>query len=184
MRLKNTHFITMLVALLIASLFAQSASAGKFHFNSLDFSLGGSMLVQCSLVGLGNEIGLVTLTGYGTVRALCQNNGGNQAPGRNPIVVDMQETGTFMTDTNGRAFVEVIAPDPESPEFAPSPTPKQAGCPNGNWTVVGIVDGSTNWTAAEIVVKDEADAVRIHLSFICTTFFEDGMSTSIECVEL
>jgi hypothetical protein len=183
MRVNWKRVMQLSTAFLIASLFTHSAFAGKFHFNSIDFSLGGSMLVEGVLVGLGNETGTVTLTGYGTVTALCENKGGNQAPGRNPISVNVQETGAFVTQSNGRANVEVIAPDPESVEFAPSPTPKQAGCPNGNWSVVGIVDGSTNWTAAEIVVKDDAGEVRILASFTCTTYFVDGMGVDIDCVE-
>jgi hypothetical protein len=174
---------SLLVALMITILFVQDASAGKFHFNSLNFSLGGSMLVQGSLVGLGNEGGELTLIGTGTVTALCENNGGNQAPGRNPIEVSVMETGVFYIGSNGRSLVSVIAPDPEAPEFAPSPTPKQAGCPNGNWRVVGIVDGSTNWTGAEIIVKDSENQVRIHQAFTCTTFFDNGRGTDIYCME-
>jgi hypothetical protein len=174
---------SFLISLVIAILVVQSASAGKFHFNSLNFSLGGSMLVQGSLVGLGNEGAEVTLFGYGTVMGLCENNGGKQAPGRNPVEVRVTETGVFHSDSNGRALVSVIAPDPEAPEFAPSPTPKQAGCPNGNWRVVGIVDGSTNWTGAEIIVKDQYNQVRIHQTYTCTTFFENGIAKNISCVE-
>lgn len=183
MHTNTKPLMSLLIALMITILVVQSASAGKFHFNSLDFSLGGSMLVQGSLLGLGNEGVEVTLIGYGTVTGLCENNGGMQAPGRNPVEVSVKETGVFRSDSNGRALVAVIAPDPEAPEFAPSPTPKQAGCPNGNWQVVGIVDGSTNWTGAEIIVKDQDDQVRIHQTYTCTTFFENGLAKNISCVE-
>jgi hypothetical protein len=183
MRNKTRSLLSVFIILLIASLATQTARAGKFHFNSINFSLGGSLLFQGTLVGLGNEEGEVTLLGFGEVTALCENNGGKQAPGRNPIVVSVVESGVFNTNSNGRALVEVIAPDPEVPEFAPSPTPKQAGCPNGNWNVVGIVEGSTNWTGAEIIVRDEAQQVRIHQTYNCTTFFEDGVGVAISCEE-
>jgi hypothetical protein len=183
MRNRTRGLLSVVIILMIASLFTQTVRAGKFHFNSIDFSLGGSLLFQGSLVGLGNEQGEVTLLGYGEVTALCENNGGNQAPGRNPIVVSVVESGVFNTYSNGRALVEVIAPDPEAPEFAPSPTSKEAGCPNVNWNVVGIVKGSTNWTGAEIIVEDEAQQMRIHQTYNCTTFFENGVGIDISCEE-
>jgi hypothetical protein len=98
--------------------------------------------------------------------------------------VDTQETRVFVTDENGNALVEVIAPDPSFADVEPSPTPKQAGCPNGNWMVVGVVDGSTNWTAARIVVKDESGLVQLDLSFTCITLFENGVATDVSCVEI
>ncbi len=159
---------------------AQAAQAGNFHFNSITFELG-SLIARGTLVGLGNQAAEVTLTAYGKVTALCQNKGGNQAPGRNPIAVDTQETDHIFTDENGNAQVEVTAPDPTFADVEPSPTPKEAGCPNGNWTVVGLVDGSTNWTAARVVVKDESGQVQLDLSFTCTTLFTNGVATDVSC---
>jgi hypothetical protein len=184
MRNNRINLAWFLLVFLLAGILVPVAQAGKFHFNSIDFSLGGSLLMEGHLVGLGNEVAEVTLSGYGSVVALCENNGGKQAPGRNPIQVGVQETGIFVSDSNGRALVAVIAPDPTAPEFAPSPTPKEAGCPNGNWSVVGIIDGSTNWTAASVVVKDEDGQVRVELMFACTTFFEDGIAIGVECEEV
>jgi len=172
----------VLIVLALAIMLVPAAWAGNFHFNSIDFGLGGSLVAQGDLAGLGNEAAEVTLTGQGFVTAMCENNGGQQAPGRNPILVSVQQSGVFVSDENGHALVEVIAPDPTSPEFEPSPTPKQAGCPNGNWAVVGIVDGSTAWTGATIIVKDESGQVQIELSFVCTTLFEGGLATDISCV--
>jgi hypothetical protein len=170
-------------AIVMAGILVPSAQAGKFHFNSIDFNLGSSLVFNGSLVGLGNEVAEVTLTGYGTVTALCENKGGQQAPGRNPIKVSAQQTGHYISDQNGRALVEAIAPDPTSPEYEPSPTPKEAGCPNGNWKVIEIVDGSTDWTAAMVVVKDVYGEVRIDLAFTCTTTFENGIGLDVTCVE-
>jgi hypothetical protein len=180
---KNWHiWASILAALLLAGLLGQAAQAGNFHFNNLTFNLG-SLIARGTLVGLGNQAAEVTLTAYGKVTALCQNKGGQQAPGRNPIVINTQQTRVFVTDQNGRALVEVRAPDPSFTNIKPSPTPKEAGCPNGNWAVVGVVDGSTNWTAARIVVKDEAGRVQLDLSFTCTTFFTNGISTDVSCVQ-
>ena len=166
----------------MSGVLAPAARAGKFHFNSdVSFFLG-SLGMEGTLVGLGNEVAVVTLTGFGTVKAMCENNGGNQAPGRNPISVSTEQTKEFVTNENGNALVEIIAPDPSEPEFAPSPTSKQAGCPNGNWTVE-IVEGSTNWTAANVLVKDDFGNVQLDLDFTCTTFFVGDIATGIECEE-
>jgi hypothetical protein len=171
------------VTLALAFILVTTALAGKFHFNSVDFNLGGSLVMEGSLVGLGNDVAEVTLTGYGTVTALCENKGGTQAPGRNPILVEAQQTGVFISDSNGRALVRVVAPDPTAPEYAPSPTPKDAGCPNGNWEVVGVEEKSTNWTAARVVAKDELGQVQIDQTYACVTTFENGLATGITCTE-
>jgi hypothetical protein len=160
----------------------QAARAGNFHFNSYAFRLG-SLVLTGDLAGLGNAGATVTLIGRGTVAALCQNGAGQQAPGRNPIAIDVQQTNHFASDQNGHALVDVTLQDPTLLEIAPSPKPKQAGCPNGNWGVVGVVDGSTNWTAAEVIVADDAGNVQVRLSFACTTFFENGVGVGIQCVE-
>jgi hypothetical protein len=173
-----------LAALLLSGILVPAARAGKFHFNSaLSFSLGGSLVATGTMYGVGNQTAEVTLTGYGTVTALCQNKGGNQAPGRNPIKVSVEQSDTVFTDENGRASLELHAPDPTAPEFEPSPTPKQAGCPNGKWTVVGIIDGSTNWTGANLVVKDESGKIQIDQDYTCTTTFTNGVGTAVSCVE-
>lgn len=182
MRSKRIVRASALVALVLALILVQAAWAGKFHFNSVTFDLG-SLVMNGDLVGLGNDVAEVTLTGYGTVQAMCQNKGGQQASGRNPIRMSVQQTEVYTTDSNGRALVQVIAEDPALSHFNPSPTSKQAGCPNGNWQVVDIVNGSTDWTAARVVVKDTAGLVQIDQSYTCTTFFENGVGVDVNCVE-
>ncbi len=183
MRNKWNKWIVTIVTLFIVMTLVPAAMAGKFHFNSINFNLGGSLVLQGSLVGLGNQVAEVTLTGYGNVSALCQNKGGQQALGRNPVFVAAEQSGLFVSGDNGRALVRVVAPDPTAPEYEPSPTPKDAGCPNGNWDVIGIVDGSTDWTAARVVVRDDLGLVQIDQWYTCTTTFQDGLATSITCVE-
>lgn len=180
----SRRFLISLTAILILLLvFVPAAFAGEFHFNSIIFEIGHSLLFNGVVVGLGNENTQVSLTATGSATAMCENKGGKQAQGRNPISVEVEQVVTVTTDSNGRAVVTVIAPDPTSGEFEPSPTPKDAGCPNGNWDVTGIMDDSTNWTGARVVVLDEAGVVQIDLSFTCTTFFEDGLAVGINCEE-
>ncbi len=185
-RRKMKRWIRMLSIVAVVALVAvltQSALAGKFHFNNVNFSLGGSLLLQGDLAGLGNDVATVELTGYGTVTALCQNNGGHVAPGRNPIAAQVQQTNVFVTDENGKAFVQVAAPDPTAPGFEPSPTPKEAGCPSAKWTVIDMADGSTNWTSANIKVYDDLGALQLDLWYACTTTFENGVGVSVSCTE-
>lgn len=182
----SRRFLGSVSAILILLLvFAPAAFAGQPHFNSFTFSIGSSLDFLGVIVGLGNENSLVKMTATGSVTAICENKGGGQAPGRNDISVEVEQTVTAFVDENGRATVLVEAPDPTSPGFEPSPNEKEAGCPNGKWTVVGIQDHSTNWTAAHIQVFDEAGIVQIDLLFTCTTFFdENGVGVSVTCVEV
>ena len=166
-------FIPALVVILLAGILAPGAQAGgSFHFNSTNFSLG-SLDMTGDLVGLGNEGGSVTLIGYGTVTAMCKNKGGTQAPGRNLIQAVSQASDTFTIDSNGHAYISLKAADPQLSDIDPSPTPKSAGCPNGNWSVVALEDGSMTWTSAEIIVTDSFGIVQLDLFFTCS-FDENG----------
>lgn len=182
MRNKWVVRTTGLVVLALTLTLAPAVRAGNFHFNGLRFSLS-SLVLTGELVGLGNEGANVTLIGHGTVTALCQNKAGHLAPGRNPVAFDAHQANEFTADQNGRALIHVTLEDPTLLGSEPSPSPKQAGCPNGNWQVVAVADGSTNWTAAEVIVEDNEGNVQIVLSFACTTFFEDGVGVGIECME-
>ena len=182
MQSKGLFKIAVVLALGLAGFLVQAARAGNFHFTNVFFQLG-SLEMQGDLAGLGNQPAEITLTGYGSAQALCQNKGGRQAPGRNPIVVNTQRTAVFVTDESGHAEVLVTAPDPTLADVDPSPTPKQAGCPNSNWEVVGFAERSMNWTAATLVVRDEAGVIQLSLSYACTTTFQDGVSTAVACVE-
>jgi hypothetical protein len=182
MRVKKYQLVPLIVLLITALVFT-AASAGKFHFNRTSFSLSSSLVFTGSLAGLGNDTAIVTLTANGRVTALCENPAGQQAPGRNPITVNVQQTDTFTTSSNGKAAVRVVAPDPTSPAHEPSPSPKSAGCPNGSWKVVGIIDHSTDWTSARIVVKDANGLQSINLSYTCKTTFQNGVGTSVQCTQ-
>ena len=80
--------------------------------------------------GLGNRPAVAHVTVHGTVTYTCQNKGGNQAPGQNPI----DATSTFdqnlgNSDHNGRGVLDVTATVTASATISG----KVAGCPNGNW---------------------------------------------------
>jgi hypothetical protein len=70
----------------------------------------------------------------------CTSPGGNQSPGQNPAVpVNSGGQQTIDNPKNGRATVDVTT-------LQPSITPKQAGCPNNNWTVTATDVTFTNYT--------------------------------------
>jgi hypothetical protein len=83
-----------------------------------------------TLAGLGNGNVLATLSfpnAKGTT--ICTNQGGNQAPGRNPgLSVPVSGTASIGNPKNGTLSFTVTTAVPANP------TPQAAGCPNGNWT--------------------------------------------------
>jgi hypothetical protein len=72
----------------------------------------------------------VDLTANGIAKTLCTNQGGNAAPGRNPVYRNV--SGSDIIDPseirNGSATVSVTTNVPEQPSA------REAGCPNDNWT--------------------------------------------------
>ena len=154
--------------------------AGSPHFiGTLSFTTG-SLHVTGDLAGLGNTNVTVRLDASATVVAQCQNNGGNTAPGRNPLAVSKTVSTTVTPDRNGRASIELVVYDPLTVSPPPvSPSPKTAGCPGGNWKVVGFVPGSTRWTSAQISVYDNSTgALILRQNYTCM-----GTGTSLVCTQ-
>lgn len=60
---------------------------------------------------------------------VCVNHGGNIAPGQGTSTASVQGPTENIAPHNGQITFSVKLNPP------PKPTPKQAGCPNGNWTV-------------------------------------------------
>jgi len=83
--------------------------------------------------GLGNQPAIAHVTVNGTVTYTCQNKGGNQSPGQNPVAASStadQDLGN--SDHNGRGVLNLTV----CIAAAPIVSGKVAGCPNGNWTGV------------------------------------------------
>ncbi len=89
-------------------------------------------VVECTaeLAGLGGETVVATVVANGsTVNNTCTSPGGNSSPGQNPATpVTAGGTQTITNPKNGRASIDVTT-------ATPTVTPKDAGCPNNNWTV-------------------------------------------------
>jgi len=95
--------------------------------------------------GFGNQPAIATIALSGTVRYTCQNQGGNQSPGQNPVPVKTtgsQDLGN--ADHNGRGVLNLTV----GPLTAPTTVNgKVAGCPNGNWSGVnGTFEGGRTAT--------------------------------------
>jgi hypothetical protein len=163
---------------------AAAIGAGNMHFNGGGVKIG-SLIFFGTVAGYGNEAASVDVTANGFVTAVCTNKGGNQAEGRNFIFVSVSGSGTFPIDENGNADVLVEVEDPTLADIVPSPSPKQAGCPSGKWTVTNIVEGRVNWTDVRAVARDANDVAQDELNFVCTTFFDPitGKTVDIACVE-
>jgi hypothetical protein len=94
--------------------------------------------------GFGNQPAVATITFAGTVRYTCQNKGGNQAPGQNPVpAIGSASEDLGNADHNGRGVFDF------SVTFTAAPTVSGAvaGCPNGNWQGVNpVIEGTPSAT--------------------------------------
>lgn len=163
-------FLVILVAL-VTILPAYAAISGVFSFGR------GSLILTGVVRGLGNTTSnevVTVLTGRAVVRAECVNPGGNVALGRNPILLSLTlQSPPLQADRNGNASVYIRIPDPATISPTPvSPSPKEAGCPNGNWRVRGIQPSSARWTAAQVVVLRNG-ASELLQNYTCT---DDGVN--------
>jgi hypothetical protein len=132
--LRRILFLFTVPAMLLASiLFAQAAQANSAHFvgtPSCSKSLTSGLTCSGKAAGLGNGPTLAFLTADSVMATyVCQNHGGNVAPGQ-PIV-EQNVTGPKQTITphNGQITFAPTIPPPTPPSAATE-------CPSDNWTVV------------------------------------------------
>lgn len=162
------------------------AFAGKMHFNSSPQVTLGSLTIEGDLVGVGGGQGaLVTVTGNGTaeVIAMCENKGGNQAPGQNPLVAEVTSSDTFgPVPDHGKVHVELEIPDPTIADVVGAIDTRAAGCPNGNWSVVGIDSSSIDWVFLNITATSPTNPTYV-LEGPCVTNLIAG-TISCDLVEV
>ena len=178
--------LTIVIALVVAGLvvpvvFAKKGGGGNARFSDKLFGWSSDSLVsEGGIVGLANADYLVRLRAIGYADATCVNPGGNEeVQGRNPVFVEVDAEDWVTTAKNGRASFTLKAEDPTSVDIPPSPTPKEAGCPNGNWTV--ILD-SVNWTEAwlYLYVTDGTPPVLVDEAHFECDINEPGLCTLVE----
>ena len=158
--MKRSGLIALFLAIFLVTAMTV-AFAGKMHFNQSPTVTLGSLTVEGDLVGVaGGQGALVTVTGTGTaeVIAMCENKGGNQAPGQNPLLAEVTSSDAFgPVPDNGKVHVELEIPDPTAADVIGNVTSKQAGCPNGNWKVVGLDPGNIDWVFLNITATSPAN---------------------------
>jgi len=128
--------------LLLLGALAVMAGTAWFVFAAVNWKSGPtvsfssdhtSVTVSGEATGLGNQPAVAHVTVNGTVTYTCENKGGNQSPGQNPVAA----SSTFDQDLgnsshNGRGSLNVTA----TVTAAATVSGKTAGCPNGNWAGV------------------------------------------------
>lgn len=158
--------VVSVAALALAGVAAAQTSGAHFTQNGFPVCTDTGTQLQCTaeLAGLGNETVVADLTAPGATATnlLCQNKGGNQAPGQNPAV-PTTATGqqTILQPKNGRASIDVAT-------AVPTISPKAAGCPNGNWTVIV---GDVEFTSYTLTIKQGGQLV-----VTCSGTFENAPS--------
>jgi hypothetical protein len=133
--------------------------------------------------GFGNNVAFSTVnlhlntTAGGGLTAACRNNGGNIAPGQNILPIDVSQTSpNLFPDQNGNASFSFTVPL--------LPTAAAAGCPNGNWTVVGLKGTLfATYTARQFKASDPSTLFGLAtLGFRCD--IDELVNPVTQCVQI
>ena len=162
------YLLRILIGLLAVALIAAPLLAAGIHF-SASFSLG-SLKADGYVSGLGTQDVNVILTASGVPQVICQNQGGNQAPGQNPPRVSARGAdflpGSSTLRKNGKApYADEAKWNNNQVLTAPG---SQWGCPNDNWTA--YVGPFVFWDKANITVTDaNTSATLAAQNYSCVT---------------
>src|SRR5262252_3206054 len=132
--LRRILFLLTVPAVLLGSvLFATAAHAQSPHFvgtPTCTKSVASGLTCSGKAAGLGNGPTAAFLTA-GSVSAtyVCQNKGGNVAPGQPVVSQNVTGPTQNITPRNGQITFSPTIPPPTPPSSATE-------CPNGNWTLV------------------------------------------------
>jgi hypothetical protein len=139
------HFKTLSISSTTTTTTTSSSLASITSLSSQSSFTSEALIAQGSIAGLGSSNVVVKLEGTGVGTATCTNPGGTQAPGQNPISVTVSGSTSVLVTDNGSAefYLQTAA--------AAQPSTKQAGCPNGRWSVTGL---AVDWTRAVVTVTD------------------------------
>lgn len=132
--LRRILFLFTVPAILLASILtATAAQAQSPHFigtPTCTKSLTSGLTCSGKAAGLGNGPTAAFLTASSvTATYVCQNKGGNIAPGQPVVTQNVTGPTQNITPRNGQITFSPNIPPPTPPNPA-------VECPNGNWTVV------------------------------------------------
>ena len=151
------RIISSLIATLVLFMMPLAVYAGLHFVGTTTFGFG-SLRATADISGFGNNTDtvVVTLSAIGNnLTAMCQNKGGNRAPGQNPVSVNLNTSQTVSPGKNGQSVVNF--------HVNLLPTAVAAGCPNKNWTVTDLY-GTLNVTLNAV---DSATGAQASQSFLC-----------------
>jgi hypothetical protein len=155
-------FLLLIVAALLAVVAMPSTALAAVNVKSYptaSFSGASVTLTGGNFSGLGNVPAVATLTVNGSATYTCTNQGGNAAPGQNPVPA---QTGTENLDLgnadhNGRGTITDLTASVTPPD--PVPSAQQVGCGGGgsnNWTVTL---NTLTATSAHLVIKQGGSTI-------------------------
>jgi hypothetical protein len=132
--LRRILFLLTVPAMLLGSvLFATAAQAQSPHFvgtPTCTKSLSSGLTCSGKAAGLANGPTAAFLTASSiTANYVCQNKGGNVAPGQPVVTQGVTGPTQNITPRNGQITFSPTIPPPTPPSAATE-------CPNGNWKVV------------------------------------------------
>jgi len=125
------HILPIVIALTVLTFTAALAAVTWHSGPSITFNADHTCVtVTGDGSGFGNQPAVAHVTVNGTVTYTCQNKGGNQSPGQNPVAASSTlDQGLGNADHNGRGVLNITACITPAATVSGS----VAGCPNGNW---------------------------------------------------
>ena len=168
--------VILFAALFAISFSAQPASASSPHFKKggsptcTVTSSGSSASTTCSatLAGLGNADVHIVTTVSGFAVYLCQNGGGNTAPGQNRVLEGPVSAPTDIPSSAIKNGNLSFTTNPVVLTAADTVSGATAGCPNSNWTGV-----SPTLTVTNVQLDISQGGV---LLFSCTASNPNGLT--------
>lgn len=171
--------IIVLLAVIVGALGTNAAFAASPHFKhggspvctvSTDGS-SSSTTCTASLSGLGNGDLQVNVTVAGSAVYMCQNSGGNIAPGQNKVLVGPVTAPTTIPGSQIKNGTVTFTTNPAVLTAPSTVSGEQAGCPNPNWTGV---NPTLTVTSIEMTISQGGV-----LLFDCTASNRDGLSGTV-----
>lgn len=182
MKIYVRRFVMLFVAALIVFMTGLSAAqAASPHFKKngepvCTISATGAAKYDIScravLAGLGNADLVAKLSVSGSALYTCQNNGGQQAPGQNKVLVGPATSSTSIPASDIKNGNLTLVTNPATLTAPATVSAAAAGCPNNNWTGVNPVVTVTSIT----LVIEQPPTVAI---FTCSASNPNGLSSPV-----